>query len=128
MTYLQLALLHLATVVPAFAIGLVIFAMKKGTPYHKQLGRFYVLLMLFTAVITLFMPAHVGPVFLNHFGYIHLLSLLVLVCLPLAVWAARKGDMLTHKLNMLGVFIGGILIAGTLALMPGRLLHGWLFT
>jgi len=28
---------------------------------------------------------------------------------------------------MIGVYVGGILIAGTFALMPGRLLHEWLF-
>jgi len=34
---------------------------------------------------------------------------------------------IAHRANMLGVYVGGVLIAGAFALMPGRLLHGWLF-
>ena len=73
------------------------------------------------------MPAEVGPRMAEHFGFIHALSALVLVSIPLAIVAARRGNIARHKAAMLGVYIGGIGIAGTFALMPGRLLHGWLF-
>ena len=128
MTYLQLAYSHLATVLPAFVIATTIFMMTKGTAIHKKLGKIYVTLMLITAVITLFMPAVVGPAFLNHFGFIHLLSLLVFITVPKAIFAIRRGDVAAHKRHMLGMYIGALLIAGGLALMPGRLMHGWLFS
>jgi len=41
MTYLQLAYLHLATIVPAFLIGTALLFMRKGTPRHRLLGRIY---------------------------------------------------------------------------------------
>lgn len=77
MTYLNVAYIHLVTVAPCFVIGVWLLARRKG-----------------------FLPAEVGPRILDHFGFIHLFSLLVLTCIPLA---------------------------GSFALMPGRLPHGWLF-
>ncbi len=127
MTYLQLAYMHVATVLPAFAIGTYILIVRKGTAKHKLLGKIYVALMLVTAFITLFMPAVVGPSFLNHFGFIHLLSLLVFVTVPRAILAIRRGDVKAHKSAMLGMYVGALLIAGALAMMPGRLMHLWIF-
>lgn len=127
MDYLALAYLHLATVVPCFLIGGWVLARRKGTAVHKRLGRIYAVLMLFTAVATLAMPAAVGPAVLGHFGFIHLFSVLVLVSVPLAVVAIRKGNRRAHIGHMLGVYFGGILIAGGFAFAPGRLLYGWLF-
>lgn len=127
MTYTQLAYLHLATVVPAFGIGLLQLARGKGTRAHKLLGRVYMMLMIATGLITLFMPAEVGPRFLNHFGFIHVFSFLALINVPAAYIAARRGNIKLHRFNMLALFFGGILIAGAFAFSPGRMLHEWLF-
>ncbi|MCG8325350.1 MAG: DUF2306 domain-containing protein [Thiotrichales bacterium] len=126
MTYLHLAYLHLGTVVPAFFLGTYLLINRKGTPVHKMLGKIYMVLMLLTASITLFMSAEVGPTFLSHFGFIHFFSFLVLYSVPAAFFAARKGHIKSHRGNMLGVYFGGILIAGGFAFTPGRLLHTWL--
>jgi uncharacterized membrane protein len=127
MSYMVLVYLHLATVVPAFLIGTYLLLCRKGTAVHKQLGKIYMLLMLLTASITLLMSAELGPVILNHFGFIHLFSLLVIYSVPAAFVAARKHNVKTHRNNMIGVYVGGILIAGGFAFVPGRLLHSWLF-
>lgn len=127
MTYTQLAYLHLATVLPAFVIGALQFFKRKGTPSHRLLGRIYMLLMLATAVITLTMPAEVGPRLLEHFGFIHAFSFLALVNVPIAYVAARRGNLRVHRAAMLGLYFGGILIAGAFAFSPGRMLHAWLF-
>lgn len=127
MSYLQLAIIHLATVLPAFAIGTFLLLRRKGTPLHKRLGRVYLALMLFTSVLTLWMPARVGPQLMHHFGVIHILSLVVIYNVPAAYLAARRGDIGAHRGHMLGVYVGGLLIAGSFALMPGRLLNDWLF-
>ena len=127
MSYIVLVYLHLATVVPAFFIGTYLLLNRKGTIRHKQLGKAYMLLMLLTATITLIMSAELGPVILNHFGFIHLFSLLVLYSVPAAFFAARKNDIKAHRNYMVGVYVGGILIAGGFAFVPGRLLHSWLF-
>jgi uncharacterized membrane protein len=127
MSYTQLAYLHLATVVPAFAIGAFQLFRRKGTPSHKLLGKIYMVLMLATGLITLAMPAEVGPRLLGHFGFIHAFSLLALYSVPAAYLAARRGNIKAHRANMIGLYIGGILIAGAFAFSPGRMLHTWLF-
>lgn len=126
MTYIQLAYLHLATIAPASLIGVYLLLTTKGTRSHKLLGKVYMSLMLVTAIVTLFMSARLGPRFLNHFGYIHLFSVLALYNVTAAYLAARRGNLLAHRLNMITLYVGGILIAGVFAFMPGRLLHEWL--
>lgn len=127
MSYLSLATIHLATVAPCFLIGAWLLVRPKGTPIHKLLGRIYAVLILFTALVTLAMPTEVGPRLLNHFGFIHFFSFLVLTCVPLAIRGIRRSDVRAHRNNMIGVYVGGILIAGSFTLMPGRMLHEWLF-
>ena len=126
-SYLPLAYAHLATIVPAFVIGTYMMIRRKGTPLHRMLGKIYMVLMLVTAIITLFMPAVVGPKLLNHFGFIHLFSFLVLYSVPNAYFAAGRHDIKTHKGSMIGLYVGGLLIAGAFTFMPGRLLNTWLF-
>ena len=86
MSYEQLAYLHLATVVPAFAIGTWLLVRRKGTPSHRALGRVYLLLMGVTALVSLCMPARV---------------------VPCAYLAARRGNIREHRSNMVGLYLGG---------------------
>ena len=127
MTYMQLTYLHLGSFVPAFVIGSYLLLNRKGTPAHRLLGKIYIGLMLFTAIITLFMEALVGPKFLNHFGFLHLLSLFVLYTVPTAYRAIRVGNIKLHKRKMVGLYVGALLVAGAFTLSPGRLIHTWLF-
>ena len=127
MTYLQLAYIHLATIIPAFVIGTFLLIRRKGSPMHRALGKIYMVLMLFTAIVTLFMSAEIGPQLFGHFGLIHLFSILVLTTVPGAYFAARNGNIKRHKRNMIGLYVGGLLIAGSFTFFPGRLLHSWLF-
>jgi uncharacterized membrane protein len=83
-------------------------------------------LMLVTAVVTLFMSAEIGPTLLGHFGFIHLFSLLVFYSVPTAYLAIRSGNIKKHRDSMIGLYVGGILIAGGFTFVPGRLLHTWL--
>ncbi|WP_020406298.1 DUF2306 domain-containing protein [Hahella ganghwensis] len=92
MTYLQLAYLHLLTIIPAFFIATYLLLVRKGTLVHRKLGPVYMLLMMVSAVVTLFMPAAIGPALFQHFGFIHLLSLLVLYSVPTAYIAIRQGN------------------------------------
>lgn len=126
MSYIALAYLHLATILPAFIIGTYLLLRKKGTKRHKLLGKIYMLLMLSTAIITLFMPAEIGPRLFEHFGFIHLFSLLVFYSVPSAYFAAKNGNIKRHQGNMIGLYVGGLLIAGVFTFFPGRLLHEWI--
>ena len=127
MNYTQLAYLHLATILPAFVLGTHLLISRKGTAWHKLLGKIYMLLMLVTALVTLFMPAEVGTRLFNHFGYIHFFSVWTLFAVASAYIAVRQGNIKGHKYSMIGLYCGGILIAGSLAFSPNRLIHSWLF-
>ena len=124
MTYLQLAFLHLATVLPAFVIGTVMILRRKGTRSHKLWGKVFLLLMLMTASIALFMPATIGPRWLGHFGLIHVFCIAVFISAPRAYFSARHGNIRAHRANMIGLYVGAILIAGAFTFTPGRMMHG----
>ena len=107
MTYLDLMYYHLATVVPCFVIGTLLLLIRKGTPVHRRLGRIYMVLMLVTATITLFMPAEVGPRVLNHFGWIHSFSFLTLYTVPTAYWVWLQNGEIQLEARCAGAFFCG---------------------
>ncbi len=112
--------IHLATVLPAFVIATwLIFFSTKGAPWHRGLGAVYLTLMTVTAITTVFIrsiiPGSLSP--------IHLFIPLTLFGVSGALWNVRRGNIRGHRNAMLGLYFGGILIAGGLTLIPGRLLH-----
>jgi uncharacterized membrane protein len=120
--------LHLATVLPAFAIGTwQIFFSTKGAALHRAMGFVYLALMTITAITTLFvhqlMPN--SPVF--GLSPIHLFVPLTLFAVFSALWGAHTHNIRMHRGSMIGLYAGGILFAGALALLPGRLLNSVLF-
>ena len=125
--YDTLSFVHLGAIAPAFLMATFMMVTKKGTEVHKRIGRIYMVLMLFTAMVTLLMSAQVGPRLFNHFGFIHLLSVLVLYCVPSAYWAIKNGNVKRHRWSMIGLYIGGLIVAGGFTLMPGRMLGNVLF-
>lgn len=127
MGYSDLMYFHLATVVPSFFIGTLLLIIKKGTSMHRRLGRVYMILMMVTAIITLFMPAEVGSRFLNHFGWIHGFSFLTIYTVPTAYIAIKKGNVKKHKRKMILLYFGAIIIAGGFTFFPGRYLHSVFF-
>ncbi len=120
--------MHLATVIPCFVIGTLVLLIKKGTTTHIMLGRVYMVLMLITASITLFMPADVGPTIFNHFGWIHSFSFLTLYTVPTAYLAIKKGNIKVHKRKMILLYFGAIIIAGGFTFTPGRYLYNLFFS
>lgn len=125
--YETLMYLHLFSVLPCVVLGLALFVLPKGTLIHRRLGATYMILMLFTAAVSLLMPAKVGVQFLGHFGWIHAFSFLTIYTVPGAYRAARRGNIAIHKRKMLLLYVGAIGIAGGFTLTPGRYLHGVLF-
>jgi len=112
--------IHLATVLPAFAIGTwLIFGSTKGSTTHRILGFTYLTLMTATAISTLFIrsiwPGSLSPV--------HLVIPLTLYGVFGALWNVRRGNIKGHRSAMLGLYIGGLLLAGSFTLLPGRLMH-----
>lgn len=111
--------LHAFAAMGAFALGLVQFAAPKGTLPHRTLGWIWVGLMLIVAVSSFWI--HEIRLF-GPWSPIHFLSIFTLITLPLAVYAAHKHKVVTHKRAMVGLFLGGLVIAGLFTFVPGRLM------
>ena len=108
----------------AFVLGLVQFAAPKGTLPHRTLGWIWVLLMVAVAVSSFWIHQIklIGP-----WSPIHLLSIMVLVMLPIAVARAHRHDVRRHRRIMIGIFSGGLVVAGLFTLLPGRIMHAVIF-
>ena len=116
--------IHAFAAIAAFAIGLVQLSAPKGTIPHRLIGWSWATLMLTVAISSFFI--HIirlwGP-----WSPIHLLSILVLVILPPAVWRARQHDVRRHRNAMTALFMGALLIAGVFTFLPGRIMHAVAF-
>ncbi len=114
--------IHVLTVFYALATGPVQFLLPKGTGFHRALGWTWAGAMLVTAISSLFIRE------INDGGFspIHFFSVWTFVSLPLAVWLARRGDIRAHRGIMIGLYIG-LIIAGVLAIAPGRVIWAMFF-
>jgi uncharacterized membrane protein len=63
----------------------------------------------------------------GRFSWIHGLSGLSLVMVPLAVVAARRGQVRRHQKSMAVIFIAALLITGLFTLLPGRIMNQVVF-
>ena len=61
------------------------------------------------------------------FSLIHLLSGWTIISLPMAIYAVRRGKVQAHRRAMTGMFVGGLLVAGALTFLPGRLMWAIFF-
>ncbi len=121
---------HWITAVLAFVAGIIIFTMKKGTPAHRGTGRIYVVLMVVTCVSAFFVRTiQAGEQYQwwSGFSLIHLLIPLTLYMLARAIFAIRRGDVKSHKNNMIMSFIGALIIAGVFTFIPGRHMYDLFF-
>ena len=120
--------LHLYTIAPCLPLGFYLIVVSgKGGVLHKKIGSVYMVLIFFSSIVSLFLKAYVGPTFLNHFGWIHLLSLLTIWTVPRSLIAVKKGNIPRHKRSMKLLYWTGLILAGLFTLMPGRYLHGVFF-
>ena len=127
--YELLRTIHLIAVSPCLIIGAyLIYFSTKGSGNHINIGWAYMILMFFQAGISLFMEARVGPQFLNHFGWIHLLSILTIYTVPKSIYYIKNGDIKGHSRSMIILFWAGLIIAGGFTLVPGRYLYNVFFT
>jgi uncharacterized membrane protein len=109
---------HVAAALVTFSLGLAMFALPKGKGLHKPMGWVWVVLMVTTALSSFFITGLMG----NHYSPIHMLSGWTLIALPLAILAARRRQIAAHRKGMVGLFMGGMLIAGLFTFLPGRML------
>jgi uncharacterized membrane protein len=116
--------MHAFAALAAFLLGVVQLAGVKGTTTHRALGYTWIGLMLFVALSSFWI--HELRQFGN-FSLIHLLSLYTLAMLPLGVHYARRHNVGGHRLTMLGLFLGALVIAGAFTLLPSRIMGRVIF-
>jgi len=116
--------IHAFAAMAALLLGIVQFAAPKGTLPHRTLGYTWVGLMLVIAISSF---AIYGKRPWGSFSAIHILSVIVLVLTPLAVLAAHRHHVNTHRGAMTAIFTGALIIAGGFTLLPGRIMHSVVF-
>jgi uncharacterized membrane protein len=116
--------LHAFAAMAAFVLGGVQLAAPKGTLPHRALGWIWVALMATVAASSFWV--HTIRQF-GDFSVIHLLSIFTLAVLPLAVWRARRHQVARHRLAMISLYVGALVIAGSFTFYPGRIMHTVVF-
>lgn len=120
-------LAHAFAAVAAFLLGLVQFTAPKGTLPHRTLGAIWVLLMTVVTVSSIFIRPSMTPglPLSQWFGFIHIFTALTAFGIVGGlIWIVRGGATLKrHKGPFIGIFIGGLIVAGVLSFLPGRIMH-----
>ena len=120
--------IHAATVIPAFFIGTwQILLSRKGARAHRAIGYVYLALMTITAIAALFIHAVMPKSPFFGLSPIHIFVPLTLFGVASALYGAWTHNLRAHRSAMIGTYIGGLLIAGSLAFMPGRIMHTVVF-
>ena len=114
-----LVVTHVLLAVAALALGPVMLLSRKGAAFHRAAGWTWVALMAATAASTFLIVGGDG-----RYSYIHAMSAVTLVLLPLAVHAARTHAIRRHRALMLWLFWLMLVGAAAFTLVPGRLV--WL--
>ncbi|NNC53115.1 MAG: hypothetical protein HKO08_08765 [Erythrobacter sp.] len=113
---------HVSTVIPCVPLGAYLLLARKGTPMHKQLGKLWIVLMVITATSTIFIYDGM------RLTWIHIFVPITYRAAWLIVTSARKGDIATHRKEIIGLFFGALMIPGIAAIaLPGRLMNVMLF-
>lgn len=115
---------HALAAMTAFALGIVQLSAPKGTIPHRTLGWLWVLLMLAVSISAFWI--HKIRLW-GAWSPIHLLAIFTLIMLPLAVWYAHRHRVAQHRVAMLSLFFGALVIAGAFTFVPGRIMHAVVF-
>ncbi|MFL9840346.1 DUF2306 domain-containing protein [Sphingomonas sp. ST-64] len=116
-------LIHIATVIPAVPLGMYLMLRRKGDARHKMLGKVWVALMIVTALSAIFIR-HINN---GDFSFIHLFVPLTLIGAWRIVQTARRGQIARHRNNLIGMYLGALMIPGIFAFTGERLMGMWLF-
>jgi uncharacterized membrane protein len=115
---------HAFAAMAAFAMGVVQLAAPKGTLPHRTIGWIWVALLLAISVSSFFIH---GIRMWGEWSPIHILSVFTPLLLLLGVLAARRHRVRAHRITMVSIFAGALVLAGIFTLVPGRIMHAVVF-
>ena len=103
MTWSLLLATHAFSASVALPLGAwQLFRPTKGDLQHRLIGRTWVALMLYVS-FTSFWIKELKP---GEFSVIHILSVVTIVTVSLGLFAAIRGDIRSHRGNMIGSWLG----------------------
>lgn len=116
--------IHAYGAIAALILGGFVLWAKKGTRTHRNMGKFWVVLMVLVAVSSFWINEikTFGP-----FSPIHFLSVFALWSAYRGVRFARGGQIRAHMKNMKMLYFYAIIGAGVFTFLPGRLMFGVFF-
>lgn len=117
--------LHAFAAMAAVVLGIVQLAAPKGTLPHRTLGWVWVALMAVVAISSFWI--HQIRLF-GPWSPIHLLSVFAAFTLVLGVFYARRHNVRGHRITMISVFAGALIVAGLFTFVPGRIMHAVVFS
>lgn len=122
---------HAFGAMSAFFLGLIQFAAPKGTLPHKSIGVLWLLIMTVIATSSIFIRPSLYPglPITQWFSFIHLFTVLTFYgVIQGSFFLLRGGATLKqHSKPFTGIFIGGLVIAGAFAFLPGRIMNQVVF-
>ena len=107
---------HVAAAMLALVVGVVIFLLPKGTGFHRLLGWTWVSAMIVVAATSIAMIADMR----SGINALHIFTVVTVVSLWSGLTGIRRGNVQQHAGSMVGLYIGGLIIAGATAFIPGR--------
>ena len=103
MTWSLLVATHAFAASVALPLGAwQLFRPAKGDHQHRLIGRMWVVLMLYVSFTSLWIK-ELSP---GEFSLIHILSVLTIVTVSLGLVAAVRGDIRSHRVHMIGSWLG----------------------
>ena len=115
---------HAFAAITAFVLGVIQLGAPKGTLPHRTLGWVWVVLLLVISTSSFLIH---GIRMWGPWSPIHILSVLTPIMLIVGVLGARRHHMRTHKITMISIFAGALVLAGLFTLVPGRIMHSVMF-
>jgi len=109
---------HFVAAVLAITLGLTNLVSEKGTPQHRMVGWFWLMIMSFVTVPS-FWVREINDV---DFSWLHLLTIWTIISMVIAIITIKQGNVRTHAVFMAGTMVG-VVIAGIFSTMPGRFIN-----
>ena len=113
--------IHAFGAVLALILAIIQLLMPKGNTRHRVLGYVWAADMMMVAISSFWIN---GIRWWGPFGPIHILSIVTFDGVPAAVYTARQGNIIRHKIVMLNLVFFALIGAGILAsLSSGRIME-----
>lgn len=108
--------IHVAAALAAMAVGATILLLSKGSTLHRLLGWSWVGSMIIVAATSIMMIFD----FNTGINPLHAFTALTAISLWGGLAGIRRGNVRRHAGSMVGLYVGGLLVAGAFAFIPGR--------